>query len=410
VVAGRSRTRDTWIERVLAAAEALARYKLRTSLSILGVILGVAAVIAMMSVGEGARRQALEQVERLGLGNVVVRNRTATDGSNGQGLVLADAATLRALVPLVGHASPLVQRYGAVARNGKVVHTQVVGVSANYQSILGLSVSQGRFLSSLDEQRSARVCVIGARLARALFGYEETLGRHVNIGGDYCQVIGVLTAHAAGANTIGALAWRDLDQTALIPLSAAVGRGGATSGLMRADELWLQASEPDRVSDLGLLIARALRRAPETFEVVVPRELLAQRYQTQRTFSIVIGSVAALALLVGGIGIMNIMLTSVVERTLEIGIRRTVGATRRDITMQFLVESLLMTAIGGMAGILVGVAASWAITGYAGWRTTVSPAAVALGLVVSSLIGLAFGIYPAIKAARLEPVDALRYE
>jgi putative ABC transport system permease protein len=153
-----------------------------------------------------------------------------------------------------------------------------------------------------------------------------------------------------------------------------------------------------------------LHGSASSFDVIVPRELLAQRYQTQRTFSVVIGSIAAIALLIGGIGIMNIMLTSVVERTHEIGIRRTVGATRNDITLQFLTESLLMTLVGGVLGIAIGVASALAITAYAGWSTYVSPVAVLLGITVSLSVGLIFGLYPAMKAARLEPVDALRYE
>jgi putative ABC transport system permease protein len=227
------------------------------------------------------------------------------------------------------------------------------------------------------------------------------------------QVIGVLRDQRADPRLPGAIAWRDVDTAAMVPLPALSGRTLAAAPGQPVDEIWLQIHDGARVSEIAKVFDRTLRRLHGDgglFDAVVPRELLAQRYRTQRTFGFVIGSVAAFALLVGGIGIMNIMLTSVLERTREIGLRRTVGATRRDVLLQFLVEALLMTLTGGALGIALGVAVSWSITAYAGWSTHVSPAAVALGFMVSILIGVIFGLYPAIKAARLEPVDAVRYE
>lgn len=399
------------------AVEALGRYKLRTSLSVLGVILGVAAVIAMMSVSDGARREALRQVEQLGLDNLVLRNRgfTAAEMAAGRriGLRAGDAEKIASAVPLVKAASPLVQRYVPVAHAGKRQMALVLGVGASYPAILRLQLDHGRLLAPVDEQQNSRVCVLGAGLAKLLFGFRDPVGESVQVQAEHYQVVGVLRDQGSDLRTPGALAWRDLNQAALVPLAALSGRSLEIDPNMRVDEIWVQAEDGERVEAIGLVLARtltALHRGNMDFDVVIPRELLAQRYRTQQTFSVVVGSVAALALLVGGIGIMNIMLTSVMERTHEIGIRRTVGATRRHVTLQFLSESLLMTLGGGAIGIAAGVGASWGITAYAGWSTHISPAAIALAFFVSFLVGLAFGMYPAIKAAHLEPVDAVRYE
>jgi putative ABC transport system permease protein len=208
------------------------------------------------------------------------------------------------------------------------------------------------------------------------------------------------------------MAWHNVNRAVLAPLAAVTGKTIAVAPNQPVEEIWLQVGDSLRSVQLGDVLRRTLlqTREADEFHIVVPRELLAQRYRTQRTFSVVIGSVAALALLVGGIGIMNIMLTSVVERTREIGVRRTAGAKKRDVTMQFLIETLLMTVGGGVAGIVVGALVSVGISAYAGWSTHVSITAVMLGFVVSFLVGLVFGLYPAMKAAALQPVDAMRYE
>jgi putative ABC transport system permease protein len=404
---------ESW-EFLHIAAEALGRYKLRTSLSVLGVVLGVAAVIAMMSVSEGARREALNQVQALGLDNLVARNHgPSAFGGIPNGLTAADADRLAALMPLVRTTSPLIERYLRLARAEKSTMARVLGVRSTYQTILRLPVDRGRFLSTPDEKASAAVCVLGAALARQLFGYRDPIGDRIRVGPHYYEVVGVLREQGTDPLAPGTLAWRDVDQVAMVPLPALSGRTLEVAPDQPADEVWLQVEDGERVDDLANIFEHTLLRlhgGRQNFDVVIPRELLAQRYRTQRTFSVVVGSVAALALLVGGIGIMNIMLTSVVERTHEIGIRRTVGATRRDVTIQFLVETLLMTVSGGALGIAIGAAVSWGITAYAGWSTRVSPLAIALAFLVSLLVGVIFGLYPAIKAARLEPVDAVRYE
>ena len=398
------------------SAEALGRYKLRTALSVLGVVLGVAAVIAMMSVSEGARREALSQMELLGLDNLVVRNRilSAQPSAPSVGLTTGDALHLPRLVPLVSAVAPLVERWPNVsAAGGRGRLTQVLGVTEGYEAVLRLGMSRGRFLTPLDVGSRAHVCVLGGTLSRALFGFREPLGESVKLDDEWYRVVGVLADRATDSRGIGALAARDLNQAALVPLSTLIGATPEGDPHKAVDEIWLKLTDGERVLQLGRAVQHAvsrLHRGADDAEVVIPRELLSQRYRTQRTFSVVVGSVAVLSLLVGGIGIMNIMLASVLERTHEIGIRRTVGATRRDVTLQFLTESLLMTLSGGAVGIVAGVAVSFGITAYAGWSTSVSPAAVLLAISVSFAVGLSFGIYPATKAAELQPIEALRYE
>ena len=394
------------------AVEALGRYRLRTALSVLGVVLGVAAVIAMMSVSEGAARDALAQVDALGLDNIVAQS---TGGLNERGtmkrsLAASDADRARDLIPSATLAAPVVSRFVRVTRGDQISPTQVLASTASFQYILRLKAERGRLLSETDGE--SRVCVLGARIAQQFFGYRDPVGETVRIADDHYRVIGVLREQGGDPQAGTTMAWHNVNRAIFAPLSAITGRTIRVAPNQPVEEIWIQVGSAEQSVALGDVLRRMLlqTRNADEFHIVVPRELLAQRYRTQRTFSVVVGSVAALALLVGGIGIMNIMLTSVVERTREIGVRRTAGAKKRDVTMQFLIETLLMTVGGGVAGIVIGAIVSVGISAYAGWSTYVSITAVLLGFVVSFFVGLVFGLYPAMKAAALQPVDAMRYE
>ena len=319
--------------------EALGRYRLRTALSTLGIVLGIAAVIAMLSVGEGAREDVLRQIEQLGLDNVIVRTRSFGGGA---GLRLEDADLLGDLLPQVVAVSPLVVR--PVVASGPVAtrRTSLLGVTPVYGTVLELDVEHGRFLTPLDRRGASQVCVLGARLRGALFGYRDPVGEHVQLDRAWCEVVGVLAPRSTGGRGGRTAAARDLDEVVMTSISAVLPVSSSVAPGQSIDEIWIQVADGDDVPAVAGSIARTLTRArgvaPE-IDVVVPRDLLNQRVRTQRTFNVVVGSVAVLSLLVGGIGIMNTMLTSVLERTQEIGLRRVVGATARDIAVQFLTES-----------------------------------------------------------------------
>jgi putative ABC transport system permease protein len=246
-----------------------------------------------------------------------------------------------------------------------------------------------------------------------LFDFKDSVGRSVRLGEEWCEVVGVLTDRASATSGGGPLAGRDLNQSIIVPLSSSLGSALDPLPGARVNEIWLHAAEGDDVTALAAIVSQTLTRlhhGSNDFEVIVPLELLRERYRVQQTFDVVVGSVALLSLVVGGIGIMNVMLASVLERTSEIGLRRSVGATRGDVRRQFLAEALMVTCGGGSAGICAGAVASWTIAAYAKWPTHTSATAIVAALLVSTLVGLAFGIYPATRAARLQPIDAVRYE
>jgi putative ABC transport system permease protein len=386
-------------------------HKLRSSLSILGVVFGVAAVVAMSSVGEGARRQTLAQVTALGIDSITVRPRAPSPGEPPPaGLPAVAAQSLLRVVPGILSVAPVRVAELPADAGGRQAAAIVIGTTRQYRGVARLTLARGRFLADLDVADAKRVGVLGASLASALFPLGDPLGRSVRVGGDFFQVVGVLEGRASAHGSSLALRGRDLNRALLVPLPALDQRTpGSDDGV---DEIVFQVGSPEGVVPAAGVARALLQRAThgEPLELVVPREILRQRERTQRIFDVVTGAVAAISLLVGGIGIMNIMLASVAERTREVGIRRALGARRKDIAAQFLAESSLLTVAGGVLGSVLGLVGSFLIQHFAGWPTALRPSMLAAALLMALAVGIGFGFYPAWYAARLEPMDALRQE
>jgi putative ABC transport system permease protein len=386
----------------------LLQHKLRSTLSILGVVFGVAAVVAMSSVGEGARREAVAQIGALGIDSITLRVRPQAAASPGPGLSLRDADTVRRVVPGVLAVAPVREAPLEATAEGRGGDAVVVGTTPSYREAARLTVSAGRFLTDVDLADGKRVAVLGAGLAETLFPLGDARGQRILVGTDWFDVVGVLEARASGRGRATPIRTRDVNRAIFVPLPALDrGRDPRPEGV---DEIVLRVADADEVSRAAEVAQRAVERSSggAPFDVIVPREILRQKERTQRIFNVVTGAVAAIGLLVGGIGIMNIMLASVAERTREVGIRRALGATRADVAAQFLSESSLLTAVGGVAGAVLGVVGSGLIQRWAGWPTALSPLMLAASLLMALVIGVGFGLYPAWRAAHLEPMEALR--
>jgi putative ABC transport system permease protein len=395
------------------AWQGLSLHRLRSTLSALGIVFGVSAVVAMLSVGEGARREILAELGRFGTTRVLVRAgdlsaETEQEARTLQsaGLTLRDAEAVAEVVPSVVSLAPLRERSVQLETIERRAEAVLVATTPTYAQTVEVVLAEGRFLADPDVSDAKRVVVLGHDLSELLFPYESPVGKKVRAGDEWYSVVGVLEARER-ARRGSRLGGRDSNRMALVPLSCIPAPGG------RIDEISIRIENADVVSSSARLIESVLsrrHRGARDFQMVVPKELLAGYERARFQFNVVVGAVAVISLVVGGIGIMNIMLANVSERTREIGVRRSLGASRSDIVQQFLAESLLLTAAGGAVGILLGVVAAEAVSRYAGWATASSLSAVliALGLAVST--GLGFGLYPAWQAAGKNPVEALRHE
>ena len=406
-------------ESVLSALYNLAAHKLRSSLTMLGMIFGVGAVIAMLSIGAGAEQQAMEMIERMGPRNILVRNPALTNDElqelrrQSLGVSLRDATIIEDGVPGVELTAPRVEvdTYVIMAP-GAQAQGQLIGVSRHQDELSSLNVVEGRFIDAIDEELHAQVAVIGSSIRRDLYGSNEALGQHLKVNDTWFEVIGVLE-ESSGASSFQGVDLGTTSNEIYAPASTAIRKFDRPPLNAPLDEIVVRVAEDVSPRATAVAIGRLLERVhagANDFNLVVPEALLDQSRRTQRMFNIVMGCIAGISLLVGGIGIMNIMLATVLERTREIGIRRAVGARRSEIRVQFMIEAFTISLIGGIAGVAMGVMIALVVAASAGWATVITFGAVALSTSVSMAAGLISGIYPAVRAANLDPIDALRYE
>ena len=396
--------------------------KTRTLLTALGIVFGVGSVIGMLAIGAGAREQSLQFIERLGVRNVLVDSIPVMSAEERQqrrrqspGLTDRDVRVLEANVDGLEVLSPRRALHPArVLPKPSGTIPELFGVRASYETIHNLRANEGRFLSAADDDASDAVCVLGINAKINLLGYGPAIGKQVKVNDTWLQVVGVLGAQISeGAGSVGRAI--DRNNAIFIPIRTFRYRFWDSSSFLKDEldgvDLRLK-SGVDSVSAAKVVTAilNSTHRNTEDFSVTIPAALLAQQKRTQTIFTYVMVAISAISLLVGGIGIMNIVLATVMERTREIGIRRAMGARKVDIVRQFLTESVLISIAGGILGIGFGLFLSWAIAQAAEWKTIVTTMSVVVAFGVSAAVGVLFGIYPAFKAAQIDPIEALRYE
>jgi putative ABC transport system permease protein len=398
-------------------------HKLRSLLTMLGMIFGVGAVVAMLSITAGAQKEMLSYIDLLGVNNIIIEAKEAVDRNELQarrqispGLTFRDARAIRENVQGIEEMTPR-KRFKPLKVLPKTAQEPplLIGVESNYLKINSLVLVEGRFFTAEEDARSSPVCVVGESAKVLLLGYDSAVGKHIKINDTWLQVIGVLAHQATADSDVGGLEVVNRNNMVIAPLNTVMRRFEDNNSYLKdeIDGVYIKvATGTDSMETANVVraILNATHKDAGDFTVVVPADLLEQRRRTQFIFSVVMICIAGISLLVGGIGIMNIMLATVLERTREIGIRRAIGARQTDIVRQFLTEAVMISIVGGLIGIAFGFSLSKIIAAAAGWSTVVTVASIAVAFGVSVGIGLLFGIYPAVQAAKLDPIEAIRYE
>jgi putative ABC transport system permease protein len=401
-------------ESFLTALNALFANKLRSLLTMLGIIIGVAAVITMIAIGEGSQQAVMERIQSLG-SNLLFISPGASRGGPGMVVQTGTSQRLRmddveaieqgstAILALI----PEFNRQAQVKYENRNWNTRIVGTTPEYEHVRNFSVMLGRYFTHAEEKAASKVAVIGANIVENLFPSEDPVGKIIRVQGSSFEVIGVLESK-------GQSGFNNPDDQIIVPLTTAQRR---LFGVDFLSQITAQVADPARSDTAFYDIERILRKKhklrPEQdndFSIRNQADIIQTFQETQATFTFLLAGIAAVSLLVGGIGIMNIMIVSVTERTKEIGIRKAIGARRRDVMTQFLIESVVMSVVGGIMGIIVGVGASYVITLYGNMNPIISIDSIVVSFAFASFVGIFFGLYPAWKAAQSNVIDALRYE
>lgn len=408
-------------ENIKLAIRGLADHKFRSFLTMLGIIFGVASVITMLAIGEGAKREAIAKYQDLGVNNIIIRDKQMSDAELedvrakfSQGLSLQDAAVIRDVVPGVKYVAAQAEKSADVRFEDRSTRSTVIGVTPEFSELLNYNVSGGSFISASDYDLRSKVCVLGAGVASALFKHENPLGRMVKIEDQWLEVVGVLESKTLFTETVGELAARDLNTDVYVPLSTFLGRFSVDNQLAsQVAQITVSVDESGRLNESAVLIGEILKRHHfnnDDYNIVIPFELLKQEEKERQIYNFLLGAIAAISLIVGGIGIMNIMLATVMERTREIGIRRAIGARKADIMSQFVTESVAISITGGIIGVVLGLVLSFSVSLFTDVGTHIRLYSVLVAFTFSVLVGISFGYLPAKNAANLKPVDSIRYE
>lgn len=427
------------------ASKAILENKVRSLLTALGIIFGVAAVISMLAIGNGAKKEVLDQMKLVGVNNIVITPRLIRPGDTDDeaqendlakaklspGLNLKEAAAMKAIIPTIERVSPEVTNETIVIYEYKSIAGDFTGVTSDFFEVYGLELNQGQLFNEKHYKYGDQVCIIGHKIKSRLFPTEVAIGKQIKCGDVWLRVIGVLKSRGIGSGD-GNLGIDDFNMNVYAPIQTALLRFNDRSVISKAslvsgrssstninknrnqlDKIVVQVKEAAQLQATANVLQRMLERrhaGAKDFRVIVPELLLKQEQKTREIFNIVLGAIASISLIVGGIGIMNIMLASVMERIREIGVRRAIGATQNDVVLQFLTEATLISVFGGIIGIILGLVLSFLIGKLTGILTIVSGFSILISFGVSAGIGVLFGYMPAKKAAMQDPVASLRHE